>query len=594
MASVKLKNKNTIEVHNKTILAFFWQHIKPYKWLYLIMLMAPVISSFYPFAYNYAIKLFLDVMATQSPLTYQAILFPIILFIAAQFTLDFVWRISNIAEWKAEPYVRRSILLKSYDYVQHHSYLFFQDNFTGTMSSKLKGLLDGYDKFWAEMHHGLMSKILKSIVNLCALSIVSFNLGIFVFIWAAVYVPIMYTLSLRLNKLSFEETESRHALVGQISDKITNIISLFSFASRKRELKSLDNQISHDFIPKQVRVYKYDFKIQIIGGFLYLIMFGFILFYMIHLRMIGLISIGDFAFVFGIALVVADDIWHATISLQEFSRAMGDLKSSLSILNSPHENVDQKNAYPLILNNPKIEFKNVSFGYDDKDSVFKDLNLIVNPGEKVGLVGHSGAGKSSLINLLLRYFKNNKGKILINDQNINDVTQDSLRENIAIIPQDTLLFHRTLLENIRYGKPSATDDEVIEASKRAHLHEFIIKLPEQYHSFVGERGIKLSGGQRQRVAIARAILKDAPILILDEATSSLDSHTEQFIQDSLNFLIEDKRKTVIAIAHRLSTLKHMDRIIVLDKGIIIEEGNHNKLIHNKNSLYKKLWELQEI
>ena len=174
------------------------------------------------------------------------------------------------------------------------------------------------------------------------------------------------------------------------------------------------------------------------------------------------------------------------------------------------------------------------------------------------------------------------------------MTQDSLRENIAIIPQDTLLFHRTLLENIRYGKPSATDDEVIEASKRAHLHEFIIKLPEQYHSFVGERGIKLSGGQRQRVAIARAILKDAPILILDEATSSLDSHTEQFIQDSLNFLIEDKRKTVIAIAHRLSTLKHMDRIIVLDKGIIIEEGNHNKLIHNKNSLYKKLWELQEI
>jgi ATP-binding cassette, subfamily B, bacterial len=404
----------------------------------------------------------------------------------------------------------------------------------------------------------------------------------------------MYKLSKRLNELSFEETESRHDLIGQISDKISNIISLFAFASRRREFKTLDNQITHDYIPKQMRTYKYDFKLQIVGGILYLIMFGFILFYMIHLKMIGSITIGDFAFVFGISLVVSEDIWTATISFQDFSRAMGNLKSALTILNVPQDNLDQENAQPLIIKSPIIEFKNVSFGYDGKHSVFKNLNLTVKSGEKVGLVGHSGAGKSSLVNLVLRYFKNNKGEILIDGQNINGVTQDSLRENLAVIPQDTLLFHRTLMENIRYGSPSATDEEVIEASKRAHLHEFIMQLPEQYHSYVGERGIKLSGGQRQRIAIARAILKDAPILVLDEATSSLDSQTEKFIQDSLNFLIEDKRKTVIAIAHRLSTLKHMDRIIVLDKGTIIEEGTHNKLIRDENSLYKKLWELQEI
>jgi ATP-binding cassette subfamily B protein len=248
----------------------------------------------------------------------------------------------------------------------------------------------------------------------------------------------------------------------------------------------------------------------------------------------------------------------------------------------------------LVIKSPTIEFKNVHFGHDGKNSVVKGLNLTVQPGEKVGLVGHSGAGKSTLVNLLLRYFKNTRGEILIDHQNINQVTQDSLRENIAIVPQDTMLFHRTLMENIRYAKPDATDEEVIEASKHAHLHEFIMQLPEQYQSYVGERGIKLSGGQRQRIAIAWAILKDAPILILDEATSSLDSHTEKLIQESLNFLIEDKRKTVIAIAHRLSTLKHMDRIIVLDKGRIIEEGTHNELIHNDNSLYKKLWKLQEI
>jgi len=318
------------------------------------------------------------------------------------------------------------------------------------------------------------------------------------------------------------------------------------------------------------------------------------LFYMIHLRMSGFISVGDFAFVFGIVLIVAEDIWHATISLQDFSRAMGDLKSALTILNIPQENRDNKNARILRVKSPQIEFKHISFGYTPKDFIFKDLNLTIKPAEKVGLVGHSGAGKSSLINLLLRYFIQNQGEIIIDGQNIDQVTQDSLRENIAIIPQDTLLFHRTLMENIRFGRPQATDEEVIEASKKAHIHDFIMELPEQYQSYVGERGIKLSGGQRQRIAIARAILKDAPILVLDEATSSLDSHTEKLIQESLALLIKDKRKTVIAIAHRLSTLKNMDRIIVLDKGTIIEEGTHNQLINNEKSLYTKLWKLQEI
>lgn len=577
-----------------SIISFFWRHIKPYKWLYLVMLSAPFLSSFYPFAYNYAIKIFLDKMTTQPQLNYGDIAWPIALFLATQFLLDFIWRVSNVAEWKSEPYVRRSILLASYDYVQHHSYLFFQNTFTGAISSKIKGVLDGYDKFWGEMHHGLLSKIFKCIVNFAALTIVSFNLGLFVFIWSAIYVPIMYKLSIKLNRLAFEETESRHSLIGQISDKITNMISLFSFSARQRELESFEQQISNDFIPKQIRVYKYDFAVQLIGGFLYLIMFTFILFYMIHLKINGLISIGDFAFVFGISLVVADDIWRATVSMQDFARAMGDLKSALSILYLPQQNKDKENAQPLLITHSKIEFKNVTFGYNVDEPIFENLNLVIQPGEKVGLVGTSGAGKSSLINLLLRYFRNSHGEILISDHNLDDVTQDSIRENIAVIPQDTMLFHRTLMENIRYGNPKATDAEVIAASKKAHIHEFIITLSEQYHTYVGERGIKLSGGQRQRVAIARAILKDAPILVLDEATSALDSHTEQLIQDSLNFLIEDTRKTVIAIAHRLSTLKHMDRIIVLDKGGVAEEGTHAKLMRDKNSLYKQLWELQEI
>lgn len=580
-------------MQTKSILSFFWSHIKPYKWLYLTMLSAPILSSVYPFAYNYAIKLFIDTMTRDHSITYRDILFPIALFISAQLILDIVWRVSSIAEWKSEPYVRRSILLKSYDYVQHHSYTFFQNNFTGLLSSKLKGLLDGYDKFWAEMHHGLFPRILKTIVNLAALTFINLTLGLFIFAWAIIFFVIMSILSKHLNHLIFLETESRHELIGRISDKLMNITSLLSFSTRKYELKLLDKKISKEFLPRQMKSYKCDFRIAMVAVVLYSIMFLFILFYTIHLRMNNLVSIGDFAFVFSIAMIVSDDIWRATESLQDFVRSMGDLKSSMSVLKIPHESKDHKLAKPLIVKNPKIEFRNIKFKYHKDTIVFKNLNLTIAAGEKIGLVGHSGAGKSSLLNLLLKYFQQTSGEILIDGQDTNYVTQDSLRENIAVIPQDIILFNRTLMENIKYGKLNATKEQIIEASKKAHIHEFIMTLPEKYNTHVGERGVKLSGGQRQRVGIARAILKDAPILILDEATSSLDSNTEKLIQDSLDFFVENKKKTVIAIAHRLSTLKHMDRVIVIDKGRIIQEGTHQELARTAGGFYEKLWKLQE-
>ncbi|HKY69977.1 MAG TPA: ABC transporter ATP-binding protein [Gammaproteobacteria bacterium] len=558
------------------------------------MLLAPLVGSLYPFAYNFAIKLFLDAMDEPTSLTYTKLLFPIGLFLATQILLDIVWRISDIAAWKSEPYVKRSILLRTYDYVQHHSSHFFQDNFSGAVSGKIDGILDGYEKFWEEMHQGLLSRALKIVVNLSALLIISHILGSFVIIWALIYIPTLYILSKRLNYFSFQETESRYTLIGAISDKITNITSLFSFSARSRELARLNDLVNHDYIPKEISLYKYSFKIQIVTGLLYWAMFFFTLFFMIYLKIHNLVSIGDFAFVFGITLVIAEDIWEATNSLQKFSRSMGDFKSSLSILETPQENLDSPQAKPLMVTKPLIEFKNVEFSYEADHIIFKNLNFTIHPGEKVGIVGHSGSGKSTIVNMLLRYFRINSGAILIDNQDINEVTQDSLREYIAVIPQDTSLFHRTLMENIRFSKPNATDEEVFDACHKAHIDEYIRTLPLQYETTVGERGVKLSGGQRQRIAIARAMLKNAPILILDEATSALDSQTEALIQDSLNLLIEDQSKTVIAIAHRLFTLKHMDRIIVLDKGKIVEEGTHDELIAKETSLYKNLWESQEI
>eukprot|EP01132_Coremiostelium_polycephalum_P002983 gene2983-3724_t len=579
----------------KAIFLFFWKHIKPYRWFYALMFIPPILSSVYPFASKYSFKLLIDILAKVDPnLGYQDLWIPITLFLGSSLLLEIAWRAGQVISWKSLPYVRRSFLLQTYNYVQHHDYHYFQNNFTGIITSKIKGILNGYDRLWAEIHHGFALIVLKVIVKLALLIVVNAKLGGFLLLWSACFFTIMYTLSQKIERLAYAESESQHSLIGKISDKIMNMTSIFSFATQKHELRLLDQHISEDFIPKQIRFYQYDFKIQVIGGILYLVKFTFIIFYTIHLTMHGIISVGSFAYILGLTLDLSEDLWNATVSFQDFLSKLGDLKSAFAILYTPQNQRDLPEAKPLQITHPKIEFRKVHFSYAKQEIVFNDLNLIIEPGEKVGVVGYSGAGKSSLIHLLLRYFSYNAGEILIDGHNINQITQESLRQQIAVIPQDTMLFHRTLLDNLRYGNLAASEEEIIEACKQAYVHDFIMSLPQQYQTYAGERGLRLSGGQRQRIAIARAILKKAPILLLDEATSALDSHTEQLIQKSLDRLISDKSQTVIAIAHRLSTLKHMDRIIVLNQGNILEQGTHEMLLQQEQSLYSKLWKLQAI
>ena len=267
----------------------------------------------------------------------------------------------------------------------------------------------------------------------------------------------------------------------------------------------------------------------------------------------------------------------------------GQMESALKILREPHGITDVAGAKTLTGRVASIEFNHVNFGYTSKKQVLFDFNLKIKPGEKIGLVGVSGSGKSTLIALLQRFYNLSDGQIKINGQNIADVSLDSLRNMVAVIPQDTSLFNRTLRENIIYGNPKATEKQMIAAAKKANAHQFIMETEKGYDSFIGDRGIKLSGGQRQRIAIARAILKKAPILILDEATSALDSVSEQAIQKSLSGLMQGK--TVIAIAHRLSTLKEMDKIVVVKKGRIVEQGTPSALL-KKNGNYAKLWHIQ--
>jgi ATP-binding cassette subfamily B protein len=240
----------------------------------------------------------------------------------------------------------------------------------------------------------------------------------------------------------------------------------------------------------------------------------------------------------------------------------------------------------------KIEYRNVSFGYDDKNDVFKNLNITIMPGEKVGIVGPSGAGKSTFIKALLKYFPLSGGDILMDDISISGISQESVCQHIALIPQDIPFFHRSILDNIRMVNPHASTAQIQQACQKAHIHDDIMAMPEKYHTILGERGMKLSGGQRQRLAIARALLKQAPIIILDEATSALDSPTERLIQDSLDRMILNTKATTLMIAHRLSTLSKMDRIIVFENGKIVQDGAHDILILEPNGLYKKLWDSQ--
>jgi ATP-binding cassette, subfamily B, bacterial len=302
----------------------------------------------------------------------------------------------------------------------------------------------------------------------------------------------------------------------------------------------------------------------------------------------GFVSTGEFVLILALVSQITGTLLFIGRAFNNTARTLGEMAEGLDDLIIPYEIRDAEARSVLSVSEGVIVWQDVNFKFDNSQ-VFDSFNLSIASGERVGLVGPSGAGKSTFVSLLLRQYDLESGQICIDGQNIAEVTQDSLCEAIAVVPQEPMLFHRTIRENIAYGKPDATDEEIIAVAKKAQAHDFISALPLGYDTLVGERGVKLSGGQKQRVAIARAMLKDAPILVLDEATSALDSESEVAIQNALHELMAGK--TVVAIAHRLSTLREMDRIIVLEEGKIVEDGNHNSL-KDAGGTYQRLWEHQ--
>jgi ATP-binding cassette subfamily B protein len=496
-------------------------------------------------------------------------------------------RFLEFIKLKTFPNIRYDILTSQFSYLTQHQYQYFQNHFAGNLANKIMDLQAGIIN--------ILSIIDECAAQICGLMIAFITLTLvhpifasILMCWVIVFVSIAFFFLNPIQNLSLIFAEARSSLMGKIVDSISNIMNMRLFARNQYE-HLIMSHATKDCIEKDRKMLKKIVKMRLIGDFSILLFLGGNLWMLGYLYSKGKVSIGDFSFILTLSISIMWNLWYLTGQFVIFSEESGRCEQALTIIDKPIGIKDTDDAKPLKINKASIEFKDVSFHYNQGKSLFKNKNILIPSGQKVGLVGFSGSGKSTLVNLILRLFDVESGEILIDSQNIKHVTQQSLSENIGFIPQDTSLFHRSIMDNIRYGNIHASDEEVIHAAKLAHADEFIQQLPDGYQSLVGERGIKLSGGQRQRIAIARAMLKNAPILILDEATSALDSQTEQYIQQSLNILMQ--HKTTIVIAHRLSTLIQMDRILVLDKGRIIEDGTHNALLQH-NGHYAKLWAMQ--
>ncbi|MBP6950664.1 MAG: ABC transporter ATP-binding protein [Alphaproteobacteria bacterium] len=503
--------------------------------------------------------------------------------------IEISFRLGGILMANVFPKLEKQIRMYMFSHMQDQSQAYFSTHFAGNISTKISDMVDN-------MNHVLnliITLFLPMFLAVIISTVIFYQLSPFFAMvligWALIHMGIGIMYASRCTYYSTIHSETRSQLNGRIVDSLTNYFAVKIFSNKKYELNFVGElQKQEQKQNKQQLVYIE--KVRVVLGILSFLgpglgLNGYAYWCWTH----HLVTVGDIVLVFNTSWNIIMMLWWASIELPNFFKGIGVCQQALSLLQAPITLVDAPQAKELSIRQGKIQFQKVHFQYPNMSPLFSNKSILIKPGQKVGLVGYSGSGKTTFVNLILRLFDIQSGQILIDDQDIAGVTQDSLRKAISFIPQDPTLFHRTLLDNIRYGKPDAFEEDVIVAAQKAHAHEFIMTLPQEYHTPVGERGMKLSGGQRQRISIARAILKNAPILILDEATSALDSFTEANIQDSLSTLMTGK--TTMVIAHRLSTLLNMDRILVFDRGKIVEDGTHEALLA-KQGLYHSLWEAQ--
>lgn len=579
------------EVKLKDVLRAFWKGIRPKKWLLFILIFSMISANILAIITPLLYKKFFDIISAGGDKVIIAQdLITIIIYIA--FLNGIFWTFYRIATWANnyfQPAVIANLKQQSYDYLMEHSYNFFTNNFTGSLVQRVNRFARAFETLCDRLIWDILPLFVRTASVIVVLLFINKWITLVVFVWMIIFLSFNIIFSQWKLKYDIKVAEIDSKTTGYLADTITNQNNVSLFSGQKFESEGY-KKVTEEQSKATKFSWNLDSIIEAGQGFLGFLIQFLLFYFAIKYWEQGLITVGVFVLLQFYIMSLIDQLWGFTRFVRVAYQSYADAKEMTEILLLSHEIKDAPVAKKLIVKNGEIEFKNLNFNFNETRKVLEDINLAIKPGEKVALIGPSGAGKTTFVRLLLRLYDATSGKILIDGQDICKVTQESLRNNISMVPQDPVLFHRTLAENIGYGKRSASRAEIEKAATMAHCNEFIKELPQGFETFVGERGIKLSGGERQRVAIARAILKNAPILILDEATSSLDSESEMLIQDALNNLMQGK--TVIVIAHRLSTIQKMDRIIVVDQGKIIEQGSHQDLLANENSLYKKLWTLQ--
>jgi ATP-binding cassette subfamily B protein len=458
----------------------------------------------------------------------------------------------------------------------------------GTISdgTKLNGAIE---RFWDTIIFTVVP-IVTTIISVCIiLSFILWQYAAILGILSTIIIVAIVWGQTRIAPVSRVVAEKSSIMTGYFADVISNIATVKAFAAEKRELAEYSKKVK---TWRTANLKEMKSVVLITGGFGIMMMLMNVSAFVVAILATEqrIANIGVIYLVISYTLNVVAQLWSVGSTTRTYIRIIGDAGPMIDALDDPIELQDVKNPIPLVVSNGKIDFDGATFTHDENEhALFKNFDLSIEPGQRVGLVGQSGSGKTSLTRLLLRFSDLEAGRILIDGQDIAKTTQQDLHEAIAYVSQEPILFHRTLRENITYGRPDATDEEILAAVTKANASDFVTALPKGLETIVGERGVKLSGGQRQRIAIARAILKDAPILVLDEATSALDSESEKLIQDALEKLM--KGRTSIVIAHRLSTIAKLDRVLVLDAGKITEDGTHTELLE-KNGTYASLWNHQ--
>ena len=515
---------------------------------------------------------------------------PFMLLVALTMAMAAFSRLSGALLLYVARYIRRQPRIWLFEHLLKHSMEYFSNRHSGALGAKVHDVTHGMAMATWTLLFDFVGLFILFIASAVTVGMVYLPLGIMIFVWGVVYVGMVSLLTIPRIYWIERVSRERANITGRVIDTVSNVFSLKAYAQSLHEQDLLKDTMTAE----EKAVFRYGLWGEAIHWTHFILTFLLItgsVYISVQHYEAGNIELATISYLFTLVLVLSTNARHLTWSLQAFMEYVGQIRDGIHTIMREHEIADNGSAKQLEVTKGAIDFVNVSFGYSGQAGkcVIENLTLDVPAGQKLGVVGSSGAGKSTLVSLLLRFYETDTGLIKIDGQKLSEVTQDSLREHISVIPQDTTLFHRTLADNIRYGCQDATDEQVIEAAQKAHAHEFIKDLPKGYDTMVGERGLKLSGGQRQRIAIARAILKNAPILVLDEATSALDSESESLIQESLFRLMEGK--TVIAIAHRLSTIARLDRLIVMEQGAIVEDGNHETLLKAKGH-YAKLWDMQ--